>query len=150
MDDSRSTDSGTGTQRAPGAAAALQAAAPLLIQTLQEKWTTPEGIQVRQVLWSLYTASHLVNLGRACAGLDQALADALIAAIAAHLVLGPEAEPLFDHILRDSGEIARFEEAARATPEHLPVIYPEFPLGPPALRQIADALEYSEALQRRL
>lgn len=150
MDDPRFSDPASGMQSAGKAAAALKQAAPLLTRTLHDQWHTEQGTQIRQVLWSLYTSSHLVNLGKACTGLDRPLAEALMAAIDAHLILGPAAEPVFDSILRDSGEIARFDEVERATPEHLPVIYPDFPLGPPALRQLADALDHLEGLGNNL
>lgn len=150
MDDSRFSDPGNGMQRAGEIAAALKQAAPLLIRTLHDQWHTEQGTRIRQVLWSLYTSSHLVNLGKACTGLERPLADALLAAIGAHLILGPEAEPVFDSILRESGEIARFEEVERATPEHLPVIYPDFPLGLPALCQIAAAMDHLEGLDNNL
>lgn len=96
------------------------------------------------MLWSLYTCSHAINLGDACSGLDSRIADALLAAMAARLILGAEIEPLLGEILRASGEFARFDESERSTPEHLPVIYPPPPFDSRTLRLMADSLDYSD------
>lgn len=124
------------------AATALWSAAPLLTETLTLHWSAGQGTRVRHVLWSLYTCSHLVNLGDVCSGLDAALAEALGSAIQARLVLGPDVEPLLREILEDSGEFVRFDEAERTTPAHLPVLYPFPSADPRTLREMADAIDH--------
>lgn len=124
------------------AAAALQRAVPLLTETLAAHWSTGQGTRVRHVLWSLYTCSHLVNLGDACSGLDVPLAEALGAAITARLVLGPEVEATLREVLRASGEFARYDEVEQSTPDHLPVVYPFPPAESRTLREMGDAMDH--------
>lgn len=117
---------------------------PLLTETLTHHWSTGQGTRVRHILWSLYSCSHLVNLGDACSGLDANLAEAVGTAIHARLRYGPEVEPLLGEILRVSGEFARFDREENATPAGLPVIYPPTPASAETLRQLADAAERRE------
>lgn len=122
------------------AARKLAEVTPLLTETLTHHWSTGQGTRVRHILWSLYSCSHLVNLGDACSGLDVNLAEAVGTAIYARLRYGPEVEPLLGEILRVSGEFARFDREETATPEGLPVIYPPPPASEEKLRQQADAV----------
>lgn len=87
---------------------------PLLIETLTYHWSTGQGGRLRNILWSLYTCSHLVNLGDACSGLDTDLAEAVGTVINARLIFGPEVEPLLGEILRVSGEFVRFNQEETA------------------------------------
>ncbi len=123
-------------------AAALEKATPLLIETLSRHWSTGQGTRVRHILWSLYTCSHLINLGESCSGLDTRLAKALAAAVAARMILGPEVEPTLRHILQTSGEFARFDKEESETPGHLPVIYPPAPAEARTFREMADSLDH--------
>lgn len=129
-------------RRTSQVAAAFEQAVPLLTETLTFHWGTGQGTRVRHILWSLYTCSHTINLGDACSGLDGRIAEALLAAIAAQLFLGPQVESKLGEILRLSGEFARFDEMERSTPDHLPVIYPPPPADSQDLRQMADALDH--------
>ncbi len=122
-------------------AANLDQAVPILTETLTLHWATGQGNRVRQILWSLYTCSHLVNLGDACSGLDARIADALLIVIAARLIVGPEVEPTLGRILRASGEFARFDELERSTPPNLPVLYPPPAADSRTLRELADAMD---------
>lgn len=126
------------------AARKLAEVTPLLTETLTHHWSTGQGTRVRHILWSLYSCSHLVNLGDACSGLDANLAEAVATAIHARLKYGPEVEPLLGEILRVSGEFARFDREETATPDGLPVIYPPTPASTETLRQLADAAERRE------
>lgn len=126
------------------ASEALDRAIPLLTQTLSQHWSTGQGTRTRHILWSLFTCSHLVNLGDVCSGLDRELADALAAAVAARLVLGPDVEPVLRRVLEDSGEFARFDQVAETTPDHLPVPYPPPPSDAASLRKMADSLDHRE------
>ena len=125
------------------AARKLAEVTPLLTETLTHHWSTGQGTRVRHILWSLYSCSHLVNLGDACSGLDANLAEAVGTAIHARLKYGPEVEPLLGEILRVSGEFSRFDREETATPEGLPVIYPPTPASAETLRQLADSAERS-------
>lgn len=117
---------------------------PLLTETLTHHWSTGQGTRVRHILWSLYSCSHLVNLGDACSGLDANLAEAVGTAIHARLRYGPEVEPLLGEILRVSGEFARFDRVETATPQDSPVIYPPTPASAETLRQLTAAAERCE------
>lgn len=131
-------------------AAAFEQVAPLLLETLTFHWSTGQGTRVRHILWSLYTCSHLINLGDACCGLDRRLAEALATAVAARLILGPEVESALREILQKSGEFSRFEREETATPEHLPVIYPPAPANAGTFRQMADSMDESDTRADRL
>lgn len=130
--------------------AALEQTAPLLIETLTFHWSTGQGTRVRHILWSLYTCSHLVNLGEACSGLDRRLAEALATVVAARLILGPEVEPALREILQASGEFVRFERKEAVTPEHLPVIYPPAPAEARTFREMADSMDESDKRADRI
>jgi len=134
-------------RRARQVAAASAKVEPLRTETLTFHWGTGQGTRVRHILWSLYTCSHTINLGDACSGLDGRIAEALLAAIAARLILGPQVESKLGDILRVSGEFARFDEMERSTPDHLPVIYPPPPADSQDLRQLADALDHLAKLR---
>ncbi|MGC4015111.1 MAG: hypothetical protein QM755_11435 [Luteolibacter sp.] len=114
------------------------------METLTHHWSTGQGTRIRHILWSLYSCSHLVNLGDACSGLDANLAEAVGTAIFARLTFGPEVEPLLGEILRVSGEFSRFDREETVTPMGLPVIYPLTPASAETLRQLADAAERRE------
>ncbi len=126
------------------AAQKLAEVMPLLTETLTHHWSTGQGTRVRDILWSLYSCSHLVNLGDAYSGLDTNVAEAIGAAIYSRLIFGPEVESLLGEILRVSGEFARFDREETATPEGLPVIYPPTPASAEKLRQLAVAAERRE------
>lgn len=133
-----------GNTRQEQVAQKLAEVTPLLTETLTRHWSTGQGTRVRHILWSLYSCSHLVNLGDACSGLDANLAEAVSTAIHARLKFGPEIESLLGEILRVSGEFARFDREETATPEGLPVIYPPTPASAEKLRQLAVAAERRE------
>jgi hypothetical protein len=119
----------------------LEAAVPVLTATLRQHWSTGQGKRVRDIVWSLYGGSHLVDLGWAISGLDDALARAVGAAIQARIVVGATIEPLLQTVLEESGELARYEEAAGKIPDHLPVPYPPPVSSAGELRELADALD---------
>lgn len=127
---------------------ALEQSIPLLTSTLARHWSTGQGTRVRHILWSLYTCSHLVNLGDACSGLDARLAEALATAVAAKLILGPEIEPGLRMILQDSGEFDRFDREEVVTPDHLPVVYPPAAVDARSLRKLADSIDRRNASRR--
>lgn len=123
------------------ATADLERVAPLLTETLRDRWDTGQGTRARQLLWSLYNGSGLVALGYTCSGFDPELAEALAAAIRARLALGADVEDALKKILTDGGEFARFNAAADRTPEPHVVVYPPMPVSGETLRDLADSLE---------
>jgi hypothetical protein len=112
----------TRRQRASEAAIRLDVAAPILTKALRND--THQSQKIRGIIWSLYNASHPVALGDVCSGLDLELADAVIAAITALLMMGAEAEARLKEILMAAGEFERYERAEKRTPEGMPVPYP--------------------------
>ena len=57
------------------ALARLDESLPVLVAALRHD--SGQSAWVRQIVWSLYTCSHLVPLGTVCSGLDTALARAV-------------------------------------------------------------------------
>lgn len=119
----------------------LEAALPLLTDTLRRHWSTGQGKRVRAIVWSLYGGDHPVGLGNVLSGLDDALARALGTAIAARIAAGAAVEPLLKTVLEESGELARYEEAGQKIPDHLPTPYPPPDLSARELRELAEALD---------
>ena len=63
-----------------------------------------------------------------------------------------EKDEMLRRVLTESGEFARYDEAARDTPEDEEVIYPPLQISVESLRELADAAESKEtriAAQRR-
>jgi hypothetical protein len=119
----------------------LEAALPLLTDTLRQHWSTGQGKRVRAIVWSLYGGDHLVGLGYALSGLDGKLGHALGTAIRARIELGAAVEPLLKTVLKESGELRRYEEAREKIPDHLPTPYPPPDMTARELRELADALD---------
>jgi hypothetical protein len=111
-----------GRNRSAAAASQLDAAAPLLIEVLQND--THQSDQVRQIIWSLYNCSERIALGNLCSGLDLNLAVAVAAAISGRLFMGADVEPILKKILSAAGEFKRFAAAEKQTPEGMRVPYP--------------------------
>ena len=86
------------------ALAKLDEAEPVLIAALCHN--SGQSEKIRQILWSLYTCSHLVPLGDFCSGLDTAVARAVAAAVSARLLAAGEAEERLGAILEAAGEFA--------------------------------------------
>ena len=119
----------------------LEAALPLLAHTLRHHWSTGQGKRVRAIVWSLYGGDHPVGLGFAPSRIDTKLARALGPAIPTPGEARPAVEPFFKAALEESGELARYEEAAAKIPDHLPTPYPPPELTARQLRELADALD---------
>lgn len=119
----------------------LEAALPLLTETLRRHWSTGQGSRIRAIVWSLYGGSHPVGLGYALSGLDDALGHAIGTAIRARIEAGAAIEPLLKTVLEESGEMARFHAAADKLPDHLPTPYPPPDLSARELRELAAALD---------
>ncbi|MEO6476745.1 hypothetical protein [Luteolibacter sp.] len=119
------------------------ATGPVLVDAMRHQ--SGQGEKVRQIIWSIYTGSHLVPLGHACAGLDTKVAEAVAAVITARLLAGAEIEEKLKILMTAAGEFTRCDEteATQAT-KGLPLCYP-IPMESPArLRELADTTEASK------
>lgn len=119
----------------------LEAALPLLTDTLRQHWSTGQGKRVRAIVWSLYGGSHPVGLGYALSGLDTRLGRAVGTAIMARIEAGPAVEELLKTVLEESGELRRYREAADKLTLDLPVPYPPPEMTAEDLRELADAVD---------
>lgn len=125
--------------------AALDEATPVLVKILSECWDTGQGTRVRNIIWSLYSGSHLVQLGYGLSGFDFKIGKAVSAAITARIAVGPDVEDKLRVILRESGEFDRLDAAvaaARALGKE--PVYPPMPVSSDTLRRLADGVQASE------
>lgn len=81
---------------------------------------------MRHLVWSLWNGWHLVNLFDLSHDLDGTLTDADIAPFQAAMV-DALTEDHLRCLLSESGEMRRWEEAERETPEGFEVLYPPPP-----------------------
>lgn len=116
----------------------LDAALSTITEYLRTGWSTGGGRRLRHFVWSLWNGWHLVNLFDLSRGLDGNLTDAVIILFRAAMV-GALKEDHLRCLLTESGEMRRWEEARRETPEDFEVLYPPPPLDPDALRRLAEA-----------
>jgi hypothetical protein len=100
---------------------------------------------LRHFVWSLWNGWHLVNLFDLSHGLDGALTDAVIILFRAAMV-GALKEDHLRSLLNESGEMRRWKEAERETPEEFEVLYPPPPLEADALRRMAESATRLEQL----
>lgn len=125
------------------ALAKLDVMVPVLTAALRHH--SGQSEKVRQILWSLYTCSHLMPLGHACSGLDTAVALAVVAAIEARLLAGGEVEDRLQAVLTETGELARCNEAEAAQAlQGLPMQYPLPMECSKRLRELAEVVEAAE------
>lgn len=87
----------------------------------------------------------LVGLFDVLNGLDYELGRAVAKLIEAQLVGTLDSDDYLRRVLTESGEFARYDEAARDTPEGEEVIYPPLPVSAERLRKLADAAASKEA-----
>lgn len=139
-----------GREHSEAALATLLEAEPRLTELLRSGYCTGQGSRARQLLWSLYNGSGLVQLGYTCCGFDTQIAKDLTAAIGARLAMGADVEEHLKRILVNSGEMARFHEEADRTPENRVIVYPAAPAAAEFLRDLATRIEEQEELARKL
>jgi hypothetical protein len=123
----------------------LDAALSTVTEYLRTGWTTGGGQRLRHFVWSLWNGWHLVNLFDLSHGLDGTLTDAVIAVFRASMV-GVLREDHLRCVLTESGEMRRWEEARRETPEDFEVLYPPPSLDADALRSMAESATRLEQL----
>jgi hypothetical protein len=124
----------------------LTSALSTITDFLQHSSTTGGGRRLRQFVWSLWNNSHLINLFDLCHGLDGPLTDAVSIVFHAAIV-GVLSEDHLRNLLVQSGEMSRWENARRHTPEHLNVFYPPY-LSARSLKDLAAAAEHYEQSQQ--
>ena len=103
-------------------------------------WTTGGGRRLRQFNWSLWNGYHLLNLYDLSSGLDGHHTEAAIVIFHAAMV-GALDEKQKRRMMKESGELARWERARAETPEEDVVIYPPFPMSTEELRRVAHSAE---------
>ena len=119
------------------------ATGPVLVDAMRHQ--SGQAEKVRQIVWSIYTGSHLVPLGHACAGLDTKVAEAVAAVITARLLAGAEIEEKLKILMTAAGEFTRCDEteATQAT-KGLPLCYPIPMATSLRLHELAAIVEASE------
>ena len=123
----------------------LEEALPVIIEVLNHHWSTGGGRRMRQIVWSIWNGSTLVSLWDVLSGLDYKLGRAAAKLIEAKLAGALESDEILRRVLEDSGEFARYDEAAADTPEGEEVIYPPLAVSAERLRDLADSAAAKEA-----
>ena len=130
----------------------LNEALPVITEVLTHHWSTGGGRRIRQIVWSIWNGSTLVSLWDVLSGLDYKLGRAAAKLIEARLAGALESDEILRRVLEDSGEFARYDEAAADTPEDEEVTYPPLSVSADQLRELADpaaAKENRDGAQRR-
>ena len=127
------------------ARAGLLEALPVITKAIRVHWTTGGGYRLRQIVWSLWNGETLVGLYDVLGGLDDHLGQAVSKLLVAQLAGALDNDAYLRRVLTDSGEFARYDEAARDTPEGEDVIYPPLAVSASQLRRLADAAAAKEA-----
>jgi hypothetical protein len=104
----------------------LNVALSTVADFLRTNWTTGSGWHLPHLVWSLWNGWYLVNLFDLSHGLDGTLTDAVITLFRAAMV-GALKEDHLRCLLTESGELRRWKEAERETPEGFEVMYPPPP-----------------------
>ena len=123
----------------------LDEALTTITKAIRQHWSTGGGWRLRQIVWSLWNGETLVPLYDVFGGLDHDLGRAVAKLIEAQLMGALDSDDFLRRVLSESGEFARYDEAARATPEGGEVIYPPMPISAERLRKLADAATSQEA-----
>ena len=97
------------------------------------------------MVWSLWNGHTLIALWDVLGGLDHELGRAVAKLIEAKLLGALDKDEILRRVLTELGEFARYDEAARDTPEGEEVIYPPLPVSAESLRKLVDAAESKDA-----
>lgn len=127
------------------AKAGLDEALATITEAMRQHWGTGGGRRLRQIVWSLWNGHTLVALWDVLGGLDHELGRAVAKLIEAKLMGALDRDEILRRVLTESGEFARYDEAAHDTPEDEEVIYPPLAISAESLRKLADAAESKEA-----
>lgn len=120
----------------------LDAALATITEYLSTGWSTGGGRRLRQFMWSLWNGHHLINLFDLSSGLDGPLTDAVNVVFRGAMV-GALSEEQKRGVLKNSGELSRWEATRAATPEDEEVLYPPFQIDAEELRKLAYSVENS-------
>ena len=116
---------------------------------LKTGWSTGGERRLRQFVWSLWNGFHLINLYDLSSGLDGRLTDAVIVVFNAAMV-DALSEDQKRSVLKESGELARWEQASAETPEDDEVLYPPFPMSTDGLRRVAhSATQHDKRIEQQ-
>ena len=124
---------------------ALDEALPIITEVLTFHWSTGSGRRMRQIVWSIWNGDTLVPLWDVLSGFDYKLGRAVAKLIEAKLAGALDSDEILRKVLKDSGEFARYDEAAADTPEGEDVIYPPLSVSADRLRDLADAAAAKES-----
>lgn len=122
----------------------LDEAIPVITEVLTHHWSTGGGRRIREIVWSIWNGSTLISLWDALSGLDYRLSRAAAKLIEAKLAGALDRDKILRRVLEDSGEFARYDEAAADTPEGEEVIYPPLSVSAERLRELADSAAAKE------
>lgn len=131
-------------ERKETARVGLDEALAAITTTLSEHWGSGSGSRLSQIVWSLYHRSHLVGLGDVLSNFDADNGQAIAKLLAAKMA-GVLDDAMLRRVLKESGELARYEIIQRDTAEGEKVPYPPSPLSAEHLRKWADAAASQEA-----
>ena len=127
----------------------LNEALETITDYLKTGWSTGGGRRLRQFVWSIWNGFHLINLYDLSSGLDGRLTDAVIVVFNAAMV-DALSEDQKRRVLKESGELARWEQASADTPEDDEVLYPPFPMSTDGLRRVAySATQHDKRIEQQ-
>lgn len=127
------------------AAAGLDEALATVTAAIKEHWSTGSGRRLRQIIWSIYNGSTLVALGDVLTNFDTDLGGAVAKIINAKILGAIDDDDILRRVLKESGEFARYDEAAKDTPEDEEVLYPPIQVSADSLRRLAASSTKLEA-----
>ena len=134
-------------QRKEAARAGLDEALAAITATISEHWGSGSGSRLSQIVWSLYHRTHPVGLGDILSNFDAEHGLAVAKLLDAKMA-GVLDDAMIRRVLKESGELARYEAAERDTPQGGKVLYPPPPLSAAQLRRWADAAASKEAQEQ--
>ncbi len=132
-------------ERKKAAAAGLDEALATITDAIKCHWSTGSGRRLRQIIWSMHNGWTLVALGDVLTNFDAELGGAVAKVINAKLAGAIDNDDILRRVLKESGEMARYEEAAKDTPEDEEVLYPPIQVSADSLRRLADSSAKLEA-----
>lgn len=132
-------------ERKEAAAAGLDEALATITAAIKEHWSTGSGRRLRQIIWSMYNGSTLVALGDVLTNFDTDLGGAVAKVINAKILGAIDDDDILRRVLKESGEFARYDAAAKDTPEYEDVFYPPIQFSANRLRELAGAAAKYEA-----
>ena len=125
--------------------AGLDEALATITTAIRQHWSTGGGTRLRQIVWSVWNGETFIGLYDVLGGLDYDLGRAVAKLLEAQLVGALDSDDYLRRVLTESGEFARYDEAARDTPEGEEVIYPPLPIYAERKRKLAEAAASKES-----